>query len=129
MVQRRDVHVAAARDPVVDDHAGDDGADEAGVGAEEGEEGGRAVDELPGHDGDGEQAAHDLPPADGEVAREQAGQVAADGDGIAGDVGGERGVGLDGGGEEDERAGRGGPVGVEDGAVEVPEIPVCLLRC
>lgn len=82
------MQVPAADDPVVDDHDAADGHEEDGVAAEEGEEGARAGDHLPGRAERREEGAGDLAAHDVDVPGEQAAAVGADGEAVGAGVGG-----------------------------------------
>ncbi len=123
-IQRRNVNIASPNDPIIHNHARSNGCDETDVRAEEGQERGSGVDDFPGHDQDCEDGAEDLTSSNCEVFREKTGQIAANWNGVRGDVGHHGGVDLCEGADEDEASSGGTPVAGEDGSVKVPNIPV-----
>ena len=75
-----------ADEVVVANHDAHERREEDGEGAEDGDESGGAVDELPGLDDPGCEEGDDGAAADVDVSREDASQVDAAGDGVATDV-------------------------------------------
>lgn len=104
-----------ADEEVVGDHDAHERREEDGEGAQDGDEGRRAVDELPGLDDPGGGEGDEGAAADVDVAGEDAGQVDAAGDGVAADVLEEDGESECEGEEEDAGSCAGGSAAVCEG--------------
>lgn len=81
------MHIPFSRNEIIHEHNCYNGRNEAEIGAQKSEKILGGIDEEPGDDGPAEEVAENHSARDGEVLREETGEVAADGDGVAGDVG------------------------------------------